>query len=227
MQTFLEFVTRGQGMSQGIPADLQNWAKQCLRRLDASERQLLDSYSGKGSQTINAFLRRNTNWDMVQDLNLSHAKTLDAHRRMMRGATTVINRIFEKCRTPRPLSVFRGIDKRDIPNANYPASTLATRLTGQERVFNGYSSTTLMPWMAATFAEDEFHNWPVLLEFLVPRGYPAIPIFGLAGALKEYEVLLPHRVQGRIVSVTLPDDDTAPQRSRAFPHLTEMTLQVH
>jgi hypothetical protein len=64
---------------------------------------------------------------------------------------------------------------------------------------------------------------PTILEFLVPRGYPAIPIFGMARDEDEYEVLLPNRAQGRIVKVTDPN----PQGHDPYHQFTQISIQLH
>jgi hypothetical protein len=208
MQTFMEFISDPATHDTTIAADLRSWATQCVKKLDDSEVKLLNSYCDMGYEGINAFLRRNT-WERTQ--YLSHAKTPDAFRRMMRGATSVIDGAFQKCRAPRALTLYRGVN-------NFMSGR---PYIGRQLTFAGYSSASLKPWVAVEHSEEA--RVPTILEFLVPRGYPAIPIFGMARDEDEYEVLLPNRAQGRIVKVTDPN----PQGHDPYHQFTQISIQLH
>ena len=231
MQTFLEFVSNPRAHDSTVPSDLQAWATHCLSTLDESELRLLNSYRNEGYDDINAFVRSNNiNWHQMQ--HRTHAKSPETYQRMMRGATSVIDRIFQKCRAPRPLTLFRGTNRTWIERGSNFVPGASN--VGKEMTFTGYSSASLSVSVAVEFSTQR--TFPTILELLVPRGYPAIPIFGLANSplggkidvseFAEIEVLLPNRLQGRIVKVVEANPQRAKQQD-SYWRFTEITLQVH
>lgn len=215
MHTFLEFMTPPSRIataeSAPIPPAIRTWATQCMRTLTDDERGLLESYSREGNFTINAFLRGNPQWSVAYNDYMTHARTPQSHMRMMRGATTVIDRIFTKCHAPQPLVVYRGMALRDLPETRRSAAELA-KLVGRKMTFAGYLSTSLKLSTAELFTSAV---GPLVLQLFVPRGYPVIPILGMRGHRHEFEMLLPHATRGKVLRVDRPST-----------YITEISLQV-
>lgn len=199
VQTFCEFVYRGREGVAVVPTTLHRWAQTCFARLEDHERGLLQSYSSWGYDTINSFLRGTTDWSYATAMSRTH--TADAHNRKMQGATTVIHRIFAKCATPQPLVCYRGLNARYLPaGVQLGRGVTPATLTGRTVLFRGYTSTSLKLRVAEKFARQSGEGGMVLAMHL-PRGFPAIPVFGISDLPHEYEVLLPHDVRGRVVGV--------------------------
>jgi hypothetical protein len=180
-----------------LPSSVLSWAEPRARALSPSERGLLRSYSNAAHGDINIFLRNthltptdldNLGWD-------SHAKTAAAHLNMMRGAATVLDRIFTKFAIPTTLTVYRGTTL-DI----FPDST-PERLLGKTYTLGGYTSTSTSRQVARGF------HGGTLLVLTVPKGAHAIPLTPqLSANPHEAEVLLPKNTRIHVTDVGVAQD---------------------
>ena len=176
-----------------LPSSVLSWAEPRARALSPSERGLLRSYSKAAYGDINTFLRNthltpadldNLGWD-------SHAKTAAAHLNMMRGAATVLDRIFTKFAIPTALTVYRGMSASRLASDPTPE-----RILGKTYTLEGYTSTSTSRQVAIGFHRG------ALLVVTVPKGAHAIPLTPqLSGNPHEAEVLLPKNTHIHVTDV--------------------------